>query len=190
MLICCVLLSATGPIPHLAHRCRLQLMYLLMSWDRETLVPCAAAEASSSLDSDLKAIVVGCADTPPPPNKQEAYVVMQILSCSWLLLLPSRSAEDCRNFGPQEPKVKQLIQGGYSNEWVDKNLARQVGVESAVVCCSSEESMLVWQLLRCCSAFSVSCRTSCPVIWAQGSNIEQAANLLLCAAQSAARQEL
>lgn len=37
-----------------------------------------------------------------------------------------RTAEDCRNFGPAEPKVKELVQGSFSTEWVDMNLARQV----------------------------------------------------------------
>lgn len=55
---------------------------------------------------------------------------MQHTVCLILVCIRSsaagRSAEEVLNCGPIEPPVKDLVQGAYSQTWMDMNLARQV----------------------------------------------------------------
>lgn len=58
-----------------------------------------------------------------------------------------RTAEEVRNFGPNEPPVKGLVQGAYSKAWVDMNLARQVGRQQAGLSCETRQAGVAWHSL-------------------------------------------
>jgi len=45
-----------------------------------------------------------------------------------------RSAEDCRNCGPVEPRVRDLVQGAYLYKFVDFNAARAKGALLWLAC--------------------------------------------------------
>ena len=62
-----------------------------------------------------------------PGAQRTIWLCAEMLVAACAPLRYCRSADDCRMAGPSDPPMRQLVQGGFTHDWVDANAARAAG---------------------------------------------------------------